>query len=694
MEKQGRRELLEVIEQQKEQLGRYEARLKDVVRAYKGLVKEKETLETSLKVITAAAATDEQGKEGEGDVSDVESTADSQTSTDTANFKSRLGTLSSSLASISQEKAQNEAKYLAERRRLKKEKDELIIQVNNLKAADESLRKNLEDFKSKLIVERHEREQETNNNKLMMKELQKLLADERNLKEKLNDELHGFRTGAISIQTTRSSLVEETRLKEVENELEQMKLKLNKSEEQLRDQNSTKQQLRQLQQELFEVRQQHQEQLRSAELAREAAELRAIELQNQQENRVGNLENRLQELSSSVAEYQRLRESDQTDINRLRMKIDLLSDENSVLARAVSTEPPEIKEKHLKQAEIKQIIENVKTYKKTLSEEGIEQTLLEDLFSLPIHTIWRKQVGDLEGQVQEQENLIKELKKEQRVGAPGMYEDFLTYSAQTRELENIKEYNEVLKARLSESKLELGRLEKELKEKCRSLLELKEENEKEKEIERMENRKQIGILKYELQQQRERSLVLLEEKDAEIQRLVGDLEKTVEDAFFSPERPESSSSLVLPARKVSCDIGDMNAGPNSSGPPLHYVQELSRKEVEIKEMRALQFQTETTLRELQLTMSTKEEKYQEKIEDLEDTISRLERMTTSEGANLEYLKNVVLTYMLSTDISSRNHMLKAIGAVLRLSKSEVSRVMEQNNAWWWQHSHKTPPKTN
>ena len=43
------------------------------------------------------------GKEGglaEGDVSDVESTADSQTSTDTANFKSRLGTLSSSLGKI------------------------------------------------------------------------------------------------------------------------------------------------------------------------------------------------------------------------------------------------------------------------------------------------------------------------------------------------------------------------------------------------------------------------------------------------------------------------------------------------------------------------------------------------------------------------------------------------------------------
>ena len=47
-------------------------------------------------------------------------------------------------------------------------------------------------------------------------------------------------------------------------------------------------------------------------------------------------------------------------------------------------------------------------------------------------------------------------------------------------------------------------------------------------------------------------------------------------------------------------------------------------------------------------------------------------MTTAEGANLEYLKNVVLNYMLSTDNLSRNHMLKAIGAVLTLNKAEVS----------------------
>ena len=77
MEKQqGRRELLEVISQQKEQLARYETRLKDVVRAYKGLAKEKETLETSLKAITAAV--NEEKEEEERTRTDTECETDTE----------------------------------------------------------------------------------------------------------------------------------------------------------------------------------------------------------------------------------------------------------------------------------------------------------------------------------------------------------------------------------------------------------------------------------------------------------------------------------------------------------------------------------------------------------------------------------------------------------------------------------------
>ena len=43
--RQRRRDLLETIENQEKTIAKYETRLRDVVRAYKGVVKEKEALE-------------------------------------------------------------------------------------------------------------------------------------------------------------------------------------------------------------------------------------------------------------------------------------------------------------------------------------------------------------------------------------------------------------------------------------------------------------------------------------------------------------------------------------------------------------------------------------------------------------------------------------------------------------------------
>lgn len=48
----SRKDLLDTIETQKKQLVQYQTRFKDVVRAYKSLLKEKEALEASLKVLT------------------------------------------------------------------------------------------------------------------------------------------------------------------------------------------------------------------------------------------------------------------------------------------------------------------------------------------------------------------------------------------------------------------------------------------------------------------------------------------------------------------------------------------------------------------------------------------------------------------------------------------------------------------
>lgn len=54
----SRKDLLDTVESQKKQLVQYQTRFKDVVRAYKSLLKEKEALEASLKVLSVSQDVD------------------------------------------------------------------------------------------------------------------------------------------------------------------------------------------------------------------------------------------------------------------------------------------------------------------------------------------------------------------------------------------------------------------------------------------------------------------------------------------------------------------------------------------------------------------------------------------------------------------------------------------------------------
>ncbi|KOB65734.1 DNA double-strand break repair Rad50 ATPase, partial [Operophtera brumata] len=75
---------------------------------------------------------------------------------------------------------------------------------------------------------------------------------------------------------------------------------------------------------------------------------------------------------------------------------------------------------------------------------------------------------------------------------------------------------------------------------------------------------------------------------------------------------------------------------DASAPPhmLHYAHELARKDLDISQLR--------------------KEKH------LLEGNYRLRRIQSREGANLEYLKNVVVSYLMSTDYAGRRHMLNAI----------------------------------
>ena len=73
----------------------------------------------------------------------------------------------------------------------KKEKERQLEEVQKeLLHLRSQSKKDLEEAKSKLIIERHEREKEMSDHALMIRELQKLLSEERRAKERAENARH------------------------------------------------------------------------------------------------------------------------------------------------------------------------------------------------------------------------------------------------------------------------------------------------------------------------------------------------------------------------------------------------------------------------------------------------------------------------------------------------------------------------
>uniref|UniRef100_S4P4V8 DNA double-strand break repair Rad50 ATPase n=4 Tax=Pararge aegeria TaxID=116150 RepID=S4P4V8_9NEOP len=165
----------------------------------------------------------------------------------------------------------------------------------------------------------------------------------------------------------------------------------------------------------------------------------------------------------------------------------------------------------------------------------------------------------------------------------------------------------------------------------------------------------IQSLEKQVQTQRDRYATLLEETDNYI-------------------RSRNDRS-----RKVSTEEGwkeghgMLNDG---SAPPhmLHYAHELARKDLDITQLRREKHILEGHYRDCQREATIEKERFKEVIRTLKEEIDRLRRIQSREGANLEYLKNVVMAYLMSTDYAGRKHMLNAIAAVLHFTNNERKMV--------------------
>lgn len=199
-------------------------------------------------------------------------------------------------------------------------------------------------------------------------------------------------------------------------------------------------------------------------------------------------------------------------------------------------------------------------------------------------------------------------------------------------------------------------------------------------------RARAADLEHQLQKQRERSLTLLQEKDDELDRL----RKVASTKSASPASPLRQKAKDFQERKVGGDewpeslapLGSMTLGASASGGQiLHYVEELARKDVEIQGLRKAKHQLEGALRESQMAAVGVQQKVAEQKRLLHEELGRLERNQSREGANLEYLKNVLLEFLLRGDAASQSHMFNAMAACLHFSPNEVQRVHQHHPKW-------------
>ncbi|CAL1267656.1 unnamed protein product, partial [Larinioides sclopetarius] len=121
MERKSKKELLIVVEEQRQNLLKYKTRLHDIVESYKNLLREKETLENSIKTLTEVS--DATKIENEPQSTDNENQSDEKISLEKRNDQC-LQQLRSSLGALTIEKSRIENELRADRKKILQQKEE------------------------------------------------------------------------------------------------------------------------------------------------------------------------------------------------------------------------------------------------------------------------------------------------------------------------------------------------------------------------------------------------------------------------------------------------------------------------------------------------------------------------------------------------------------------------------------------
>ncbi|XP_023257238.1 GRIP and coiled-coil domain-containing protein 1-like, partial [Seriola lalandi dorsalis] len=282
-----------------------------------------------------------------------------------AQLKSQLTTLTGALATVTQEKSRMEASFQADKRQLKQEVEELrerlVTMTTQQEAELHALQQQLAESRARIITQQHEREQEQGDHVQQLRELQRILQQERDLRQDAELRLQDANTTLLmTSQAVDRGVESEAHLNQVREERDELKRRLQAAEE---DQKKPDPRVDELQRELRELKNHFQKQIHSETRKACEAEERARERAQAAEIRVAGLEQRVSELSELLGSCEKARQRDQQTAQRLRDRILQLDTENKTLAIAASsrsTSDLSIDESQLDVGALKEKLQRVK----------------------------------------------------------------------------------------------------------------------------------------------------------------------------------------------------------------------------------------------------------------------------------------------------------------------------------------------
>eukprot|EP00730_Choanoeca_flexa_P003332 TRINITY_DN11366_c0_g1_i1.p1 TRINITY_DN11366_c0_g1~~TRINITY_DN11366_c0_g1_i1.p1 ORF type:complete len:735 (+),score=256.81 TRINITY_DN11366_c0_g1_i1:116-2320(+) len=711
---ESKAELLRRIQSLLEKNKRYEMRFRDTVQAYKSVLKEKEALEDTIASInTSTPATPASASKGsdDGTASDQDGgETDAAITPSTPNTPSasneQLTSLTRAIATLNKEKKTLTERFQADKKAtleahrdevaklkeematqqrkhaqavaaLAEEKELVQAQVNNLTQQLLSKQQEMEDADKSAQAERQKHAEE------LKRRMEQLSASEKD-----SDRVRALQKELVSAQDKELSLL--AKLDRLQTEKQREMIQLNAEKEELRQQLAVQaskgesdtllkyktdvrragDQIAQLQARLKQeestkltVMQAAQQRIDLMQQTVTSAEKRLEEMRATHDRERMMFESRASESALLVGRYEDLRQEDLKAVDQLRKDNHELQDQlyalQAQLQSGVQQRHPDdvqqieqLQEKVAKLKSLLMLANQKKASRTSTSSPSLDQASLSGHLDPPtwlVHLLNNDQdklEGSRDGLSPDQHFTMQCFLDKQRL------EKQINEERRQRAIHERQQ--EQLHHQLDELKVKHRQQLKEACDKWEAELDAAAKRTAAQEDRFQE---QMEELQERQQRTRERTVALMADKDEEIARLRAAVPADVADLTFH-DGEDASQYLAL------------------HNPSLH----LATLE---KDWLSERENLKATTRRLEVSIIELEDTLQETQAELAETKAELDRLNRNrrrEGANLEYLKNVVLQYLENS--VGRDQKLRAIATILQFTPAETQRAVQANSKSW------------